>query len=176
MNFKQLYILVEGDDNERFFEKIIKPKFGEKYDSVRLWKYAPKRHEKIINFLKSIKSMGADYIYITDFNEAPCISGRKQRVEGRIQTIDKDRIAIVIPEIESWYLAGLDIKSCKRLQVSYEGTTDNITKERFNSIIPKNFDSRIDFMLEILKCFSLELAKQKNMSLKYFLDKHNLVR
>jgi hypothetical protein len=172
MGFKQLFILVEGDDDERFFEQIIKPKFGERYDSVKLWKYAPKRHEKIINFPKSIKSMGADYIYITDFNEAPCISGRKQRVEDKIQIIDKNRIVIVKPEIESWYLAGLNIKDCKHLAISHEESTDNITKERFNSIIPIKFDSRIDFTLEILKCFSLELAKRKNVSLKYFVEKY----
>ncbi|OGW18585.1 MAG: hypothetical protein A3G93_11920 [Nitrospinae bacterium RIFCSPLOWO2_12_FULL_45_22] len=42
----------------------------------------------------------------------------------------------------------------------------------FNRLIPNKFDSRIDFMLEILKYFSMGIAKQKNKSFSYFLERH----
>jgi len=51
-------------------------------------------------------------------------------------------------------------------------TTESITKERFYSLIPEDY-SRIDFMREILKNFSLQTAKEKNKSLKYCIKKYD---
>ena len=39
MPYKRLFILIEGDDDERFFEKIINPLLDKKYNSITLWKY-----------------------------------------------------------------------------------------------------------------------------------------
>ena len=85
---------------------------------------------------------------------------------------DKDKIIVVIKEIESWYLAGLDNEVCRQLKINNFADTDNVTKEKFNALIPKKFTSRIDFMLEILKNFSIEIAKQKNNSFRYFVEKY----
>ncbi len=38
--------------------------------------------------------------------------------------------------------------------------------------MPKNFDSLTDFLVEILKIYSLEQAIDKNNSLKYFHNKY----
>ncbi len=78
----------------------------------------------------------------------------------------------MIPEIEGWLLAGLDEKATKKLKVSYFDNTQNITKEKFDQLIPKRFDSRIDFILEILKHFSIDVAKEKNKSFAYFVNKY----
>ena len=37
--------------------------------------------------------------------------------------------------------------------------TDDLTKEDFNRLIPGKFDSRIDFMFEILKYFSIDICQ-----------------
>ena len=87
--------------------------------------------------------------------------------------IDKSKIIVVIKEIESWYLAGLDNKVCRQLKINNFADTDNVTKEKFNALIPKKFTSRIDFMSEILKYFSIEIAKQKNNSFQYFVEKYD---
>lgn len=79
----------------------------------------------------------------------------------------------MIKEIESWYLAGLDAQACKEFNIHNVPETDSITKEQFDALIPEKFISRIDFMLEILKVFSIESAKQKNMSFKYFIMKYD---
>jgi hypothetical protein len=173
MAYEVLYILVEGEDDKRFFEKIIKPLFEKKYDSVAIWKYAQQRKGKVSNFLRSIKGMSANYIYVSDINLAPCVTARKQDIQSKFKDIDKDKIIVVIREIESWYLAGLDDTSFKRLGISSQGTTDKITKEQFNNLIPKKFDSKIDFMQEILKYFRIEIGKQRNASFRYFLKKYD---
>ena len=77
MGYKRLFIWVEGDDDERFFEKIIEPKLRNKYDFVETRRYASLKKEKRDNFLKSIKAMGADYIYVIDINNSPSVTAKK---------------------------------------------------------------------------------------------------
>jgi len=104
--YKRLYIFVEGNDDERFFNKVLVPKFKEKYDYVKLIKYARWKKESVNNYIKSIKAMGADYIFVADINNSPCITAKKERIQSIYKKIDNDKIIVVIKEIESWYLAG----------------------------------------------------------------------
>lgn len=80
---------------------------------------------------------------------------------------------MVVKEIEGWYLAGLGNTEAEKFKIRTFSETDTITKEQFNALIPKTFDSRIDFMLEILRIFSIEIAKQKNRSFRYCIEKYN---
>lgn len=117
--------------------------------------------------------MNADYIYVADINRTPCVTARKQKIQDEVKDIDNERIIVVIKEIESWYLTGLDNTNAKELKIrTYLTITDNIYKEQFDSLIPKKFDSKRDFMLEILRRFSLEIARQQNSSFNYFVGKY----
>lgn len=172
MAYEQIWFFLEGNDDERFFEKIIKPKLESKFDCVRSWRYAKEPPKRIKNFLKSIRAMNSDYFFLRDFNDAPCVSIRKENIKLKYGVrIDINNIIIVVKEIESWYLAGLGNKSRNELGIRSFNNTDAITKEDFNSLMPDGFDSRIDFMVEILKSFSIETAKQKNRSFNYFMSK-----
>ena len=115
--------------------------------------------------------MNDEYIYVRDINDSPCVSYKKQKIQDELRNIDKNRIIVVIREIESWYLAGLDVSS-KKFGVRPFNITDTITKEQFNDMLPTKFDSRIDFILEILKYFSIEKAKERNRSFRYFIEKY----
>lgn len=171
MGYK-LFIFIEGDDDERFFNRIIIPMFENRYDKVQLWKYAQKKNEKIFQFLKSIQAMNADYIYVADNNGSPCITDRKQRIENDFQNIDKNKILVVVREIESWYLAGIDDISSKNFGIKSFSNTEHINKSAFNDLKPKRFNSRIDFMSEILKLFCIDTAKSKNGSFSYFVENY----
>jgi hypothetical protein len=171
MEYKILYIIVEGNDDERFFDIILKPVFEERDIYVTLVKYS-KNWKKARRFIRSIQRRNVDYIYIEDIDNAPCITGRKQKIKEKIENIDEAKIIIVVKEIESWYLAGLDENACRQLRIPNLGTTDNIFKERFIGLKPKKFVSTIDFMLEILKFFDIETAKHKNESFRYFCGKY----
>jgi len=172
-SYKRLFILVEGNDDERFFNKIFIPKFKEKYDTVQINKYATMKKVNVDRFIRSIKAMGADYIYLTDINNSHCVTDKKTKIQSKYKNIDNDKIMVVIKEIESWYLAGLDDEVYEQNKIKNFANTDNVTKEIFNNLIPKKFTSRIDFMLEILKNFSIETAKQKNNSFQYFVEKYD---
>jgi len=173
MGYRRLFIWVEGEYDARFFEKIIEPKLRNKYDFVETRRYAALKKEKHDNFLKSIKAMGADYIYVIDINNSPSVTAKKQETQDKLRNIDEERIIVVIKEIESWYLAGLGDAEAEKFKIRTFSETDTITKEQFNRLIPRKFDSQIDFMLEILKIFSIEIAKQKNKSFRYFIEKYN---
>ncbi|NIM16884.1 MAG: DUF4276 family protein [Candidatus Aminicenantes bacterium] len=175
MEYRRLYILVEGNDDERFVERIIKPEFEKKYHSVQVYRYAAQTPQKIENFIKSIIAMKANYMILTDIDHSPCVTHRKKLLKAKKiknRLVGDDKIIVVIKEIESWYLAGLDQAALKKLGISYHDKgTDTLTKEQFDRLISAKYVSRIDFMQEILENFRLETAKQNNKSFKYFIRK-----
>jgi len=173
MNKKILFIFVEGPDDFRFFNEKIKP-IIEKNSKlfVQLIKYSEKTKKYINSLISIIKIQKHPYIFTADINNSPCITSKKLNIHSRYQSVDCKYILIVIKEIESWYLAGINESSCKHWKLSPIKSTDDVTKEKFNKLIPKIFNSRVDFMIEILKCFSFEIAKKKNKSFSYFYNKY----
>jgi hypothetical protein len=171
MKYRRMWVLLEGNDDERFFEKVIKPILSIRYDSVQAWKYTQETVKRTKNFLKSIGAMDSGYFFLRDINNSPCITAKKKSVKNKYRRIDINNVIVIVKEIESWYLAGLDSKNCKKLGIKVFRKTDNITKEQFDKLRPRKFNSRIDFMIEILKRFSMETAKRKNKSFDYFIAK-----
>jgi hypothetical protein len=171
---KRLFILVEGGDDVRFFGRIVKPFFVSEYDSVEIIPYACIKREKVNNFLKSVVLMHNDYIFVSDIDFEHSVRDKKQILYHRFSQINGSSIVIVIREIESWYLAGLPPDAAAHMGIMPFNSTDDLTKEDFNSMIPRQFDSRIDFMFEILKYFSLERAAQKNRSFQFFIRRYHL--
>jgi hypothetical protein len=139
--YRRLFIWVEGADDQRFFEQVVKPLFEQKYDWVEVRTYAKHSGEYITKFIRSIKAMEADYIFVADIDSAPCITARKERLQETYKNVDEDKTLVVIQEIESWYLAGLNDANAKRLGLPVFNATDSITKEQFDPLIPKRFDS-----------------------------------
>ena len=172
MPHKRLFIFVEGVDDERFFDSIIKPEFEKHYDIVIIYKYAQETDKRVKKFINGIKGLPADYIYVSDLNHNSCVTMKKTKILEKLNNlIQEERIAIVIKEIESWYLSGLSDYNVKKLTNRFFKTTDDIIKEQFNQLIPQKFSSRNDFMIEMLKFFSINTAKRKNRSFKYFMEK-----
>ncbi len=179
MGSKQLYILLEGNDDERFFQAVVKPGLEKHYQSVQLYRYAAQSTKKIDAFLKSITAMKADYIVVADIDHSPCITHKKKvMVKKKIKSryMEWDRVLVVVKEIESWYLAGLESEARKGLGIPprQPQMTDTLTKEEFGRLIPKKFDSRIDFMKELLKYFDIGTAGKNNKSFGYFIKKYNM--
>jgi hypothetical protein len=169
---KRLFIMVEGEDDIRFFGRIIKPLLAPSYHSVEIIPYACIKREKVNKFLKSVVLMNNDYIFVADIDQERSVRDKKQILYYWFGDISGRNIVVVIREIESWYLAGLSPDIAQELGVADLASTDQITKEDFNALIPPRFDSRIDFMFEILKSFSLETAVRKNNSFRFFVNRY----
>jgi hypothetical protein len=170
----RLYIFVEGEDDVRFFGRVIKPLISPRYDSVEIIPYASIKRVKVNNFLKSLAQMKHDYLFVADIDTERSVGDKKQLLYHWYSNINGSTIVIVIMEIESWYYAGLPDPSLQKLGLPLLASTDGMTKEDFNALIPPSFDSRIDFMFEILKSFSPSTAARHNRSFRYFFDRYRL--
>ena len=171
---KRLYILVEGEDDVRFFGRILKPLFVSRYDSVEIIPYASIKRVKVNNFLISMAQMKNDYIFVADIDTERSVRDKKQVLYHWYSNVSGNNIVIVIIEIESWYYAGLTDAVLQKFGLPALPSTDEMTKEDFNALIPPSFDSRIDFMFEILKSFSFVTAAQHNRSFKFFFERYHL--
>jgi len=170
MDNDTLYLLVEGPDDTRFVDGVLRPRLEEQYGSVRTWEYAEEPNKRFRRMLQSLRAMDADYLFLHDINGSPCVINRRESLCSRFPPLDMDAIVVVVAEIESWYLAGLDDERCRELRVPRHNVTDRVTKEQFNDIAPKRFESRVAFMREMLARYSLETAVNKNQSLRYFVE------
>lgn len=169
-----LFIFVEGPDDERFFSRIVLPELSDKYNQISIIKHASLTKRKIIGYLKSAAKFNADLFFVADINAAPCVTKRKEGILKKYtRYLNPDKIIVVIHEIESWYIAGLTDALMRRLQKKTYKNTNSLTKEEFNSHIPKKFNNRIDYMQEILNHFSIDIASKgsRNKSFRYFRKK-----
>lgn len=166
-----IHVFLEGEDDERFFDKIIKPELLKKYSKIKVFKYAQTTRSTLEKFITILKNSHAMYIFFSDMDRAPCYTKKKEALKLKTaKNIDNVKIIIAKSEIESWYLAGLDRHSAASLNIQHFRNTENITKEDFDSI-SKKYTSRIYCMMNILEKFSIDIAKTQNKSFKYFCDK-----
>jgi len=172
MSPKTLYILVEGEDDKRFFESLIKPKFDLKYRRVSIQRYAHLRAKDIEKLLKSIIQADNHYIYVADFDKDMCIMTRKEKICSKFPFIDMKCVMIVVQEIESWFLAGIDTISYEKLNICDVENCNEICKGAFNKLYAKEYSSKVDFIQELLKNYSLFTAIRQNTSFKYFYNKY----
>ena len=175
MPYRRLFIWVEGPDDTRFFDRVIKPLFSTSHDWVEVREYSGLPRNKLRDFLRGIRAMRADCLFVVDLNQSPCISERKRRLRTKLRGLRDEEILVVCPEIEAWYLAGLGPEARKTLRLKWKGIgTDDCTKERFNAVQPVRFESRIDFLIEILKVHAADRAMQANSSFRYCVERHGL--
>jgi hypothetical protein len=174
MQPRSLYIWVEGLDDARLFDVVFKPIFQEQYHHVEVRSYAQLRKTDVNKFLKATPYIPADYIFLGDKDSAPCVTSRKQSLLKEYPALNPDNIIVVTREIEGWYLAGIHDEDCRAIGMKPAKNTDGLQKQQFNQLMPARFDSRIVWMREILETFSIESAKTKNLSFRYFANKYRL--
>jgi hypothetical protein len=165
-----LYVWVEGDNDERFFDAVLLPQVQDIYDFVKIVKYACMKTEKIVAFMDSIASMEASYVFVADRDDDPCVSAAKNRLLARLPNLDQSRLAIVVREIEGWYLAGVPASKVLRYQRRHEDPNE-ITKEVFEAGRRRRYVSRVGYLIEILRAFDRAAAKSRSVSFAYVENK-----
>ena len=175
MPYKSLLILIEGDHDKIFFDKVIKPLLEKKYHQVHPQIYSKLGKMGTNTVIDKFKNDGNDYIFVTDMEKIQCISGKKQERMTEFHSIDdKSKIMVVVRKIECWYTAGLSDDKYKELGFNPPVDTSKSGKGLFKKLLIKRrlknkFMSDIFFMQEILMDFDIETAKQRNTSFKYFI-------
>ena len=155
-----LFIFVEGVDDKRFFNAY----YGQNNVSIIQYKSMP--NKKIASYINSSRNLGIDYLFFADA-DGTTVEKKLEKVVKKYPMVDKAKIRIVQQEIESWYLAGLDKNNCAKYRIKYLERTDTVSKEKFDSMIPKKLD-HASFQVEILKHFDKECAKSRNYSFDNF--------
>jgi hypothetical protein len=180
MKIKELlYIFLEGTDDERYFNSVIIPRLKDKYKKVNPILYANMNKINFLKLIKTFQEQEIDYIFFTDLDSQGdnnyCVTKRKNKtIKNYKSKIEQEQIIVIKEEIESWYLAGITQANLKKYKIKKQNNTELINKEQFHQLIPKDFTSTKDFMIEILKEYSLEYAVGINNSLKYFTGKFSL--
>lgn len=164
----RLFIFVEGLDDARFFRSIIVPRIQKRYRSVEIIMYAGMKNEKFDAFCRSIRMLGHEYLVLADIDQASTVTAKKRILKKRYHEPERERMFIVIREIESWYLAGIGPEDLERLGLPDLATTNEITKEDFNRLMPVMFRSRIAFLLDLVRCYSIMIGRAKNRSFDFF--------
>jgi hypothetical protein len=136
--------------------------------------FACTKSVKVDRFIKGINAMQHGYLIVTDIDFEKSVDAKKNVILARFSEADYQHIVVIIQEIESWYLAGIDGNGAKALGIHIPEHTDSVTKEHFIGLIPRFYPSKIAFMIEVLKHFSLSVAVEKNRSFRFFVE-HYLI-
>lgn len=170
--YSRMHVLVEGRDDREFVNAVIRPMLQKRYADVQVWEYAGETITRRTNYVRSIQAMNADYLFVADLDTSPCVTKRKSYlVNGHKGIIDAECAVVVVREIESWYLAGVDDHACQEFGIPNMPHTDHVTKEQFKGMVPRRFNNlAVNFMTEILRGFQVEVARGKNRSFCYLMD------
>ena len=169
--YRMLWLLVEGDDDERFCEAVLSPVFQARYDHVKIWQYSQQKSSKTVGLIRSIGSMNADYLLLGDIDERPCVTVTKEELATQFSVLSSDRVIVVRREIEAWYLAGLSEEARRELGLGRVTDAESVTKEQFDQLVGGR-RRHTSTMEEILKHYDVEVARQRSPSFRYFLQKH----
>lgn len=167
-----IYVFLEGYKDERFFTAVLEPILGQRYAAVVPWQYARRSKDDVVRALRSVREGNAHYLFVRDIDTWPCVTARKQNLfETYGKRIDPARVVVVVKEIESWYLAGLDDEGRQEYGISpnRHRHTDDLSKEQFEGLVPTKY-SVVDFMGEILGRFQIEVARGRNRSFGYLMN------
>lgn len=160
------YIFVEGLDDYNFINEIIKETYN-----LKIIQYSCAKKQKINNLIKTIDKMKEEYILLADLDEKDK-EVRKTELKRIYKNLDCDKIYFSIQEIEAWYLSGIseDYKRKYKINNRVLLNTQDITKEKFEKLFENTRDTIYQIKLNILSEFDTESAKERNSSLKLFLE------
>ena len=176
MAYRRLFLLVEGEDDARFFKHVVIPLLlrDRDYQQVEPIQFRAWSKEKLKKFLHSIEAMGAEYLLVGDLDLHPCVTAAKEVVARRHPFVEPARVQIVKAEIESWYCAGIPDRDPElgSLKIATCSDTSEVTKEAFYASLGPKAPFRIPFLVSLLERFDLETAVRRNASFRYFVRKY----
>ena len=176
--YTRLVLFVEGSDDTRFVESVLFPLAQRTFTDIQIYEYAERKQSHVRGYISQIKYIpGWNYIFTADFDQGPCITGKKSQLMNQFSSLDSERILIIRRLIESWYLAGLNSDSCHELGIQEPRHTNDLTKKQFDDIIPRcktrtRSEARTNFLIETLRRYDIPTARRKNASFNYAMEKH----
>jgi len=175
MTWRRLFVFVEGPDDERLVARILAVAGGEKYDDIRFIHYAKQKPAKTRDLLRNVGRLPmTDYLFLADRDDGPCVTWKKEQLAKHFgEALDLSKVFVVVPEIEAWYIAGLNTQARRALRLKGKLAStkncDAITKEQLDNAMPRRA-SRVAFLVQMAEKFSPKAASRASPSFRYFFD------
>ena len=170
---ERIGIFLEGNDDKRFFEKILESFFNSKFPNYIFHKirHSEKADDKIIQYINSFREEECKVIFFKDYDKSPCYTEILERTIQCFEQLEQNEIFIVRKSIEGWYLAGVNETFLRDKGVNeHFEDTENISKHRFKALFPRG-TTISTLMIEILEDYDIRTAIEKNSSLKRLVEK-----
>lgn len=163
-------IFVEGFNDELFVRNIIDKKNMNPVPNIV--KYSEKEQTKIDTYIKVINERQGHLIFLSDYDpdSNPVPANKVNKLMGKYPNLREEQIVLAFPEIEGWYIAGLDDDSRKEMGLGKLPKPDKCTKEKFRACLPKK-SSELDMSVQILDKFDLTTAMDNSESFRTFIKK-----
>lgn len=174
---KNLFVFVEGKEDIIFVKNVLHNLFIRNSINIIPIPYQSTRNHDVKKHIKVAKA-NQDYVLLSDLDSHtyPCITSRKdQRIEELDGEITSDKIIIVVEELESWCLAGIDTSIEEYREFVIPESTDDITKEDFDKILSNTSFNKNKLLNFLSFNFNSDLAIKRNKSFKYFLKKYDII-
>lgn len=175
---KNLFVFVEGKEDILFVKNVLHNIFIKHSINVIPIPYQKTRSHDVKNHIKASIAKNQDYLLLSDLDSHtyPCITSRKdQRINELDGEITPDKIIIVVEELESWCLAGIDTTIDEYADFIVPESTDDITKEDFDEILSNTSFNKNKLLNFLSFNYSVDLAVKRNKSFKYLLEKYDII-
>ncbi len=167
-----LHVFVEGPDDERFFDAVVRPRLGARYSAISCIKYARTKKDSVTAMLRALRGSGKQVMFLVDIDLFPCPDERRRDVVSKYGVVVEQEVHVVIKEIESWYAAGLDRDGCSGLGLRWRAFrfgTHELSKEAvYASQIRPDSMTHQQLLIGMLAAFDYGRAKHANPSFKRF--------
>ena len=108
MEYRQLFVFLEGERDKKFFNKTTRCLFERYYSNIKIVPYRTKTKKTIKDYINTVSHHPDwDYIYLRDSDESPCVTVVLEKIKKSCNYVDLNCAVIVVSEIESWYLSGV---------------------------------------------------------------------
>ncbi len=167
-----IVFLVEGPDDKRFVEAVLKPQIAGKPDIV---KYSQKSTSDVNSLVRAFAGACREHYYVTDLDRGEPERGncqdcddREAHEQDRYDILDPFDVLVAVDAIEGWLLAGVSDAVATEGEVPVPRTTDHVGKDEFDDVFERATFSRKELFVEkILNDYDYDLARERNDSFDY---------
>ena len=162
------FLFVEGTHDEIFVKKMCE-KLQVKSE-ITIVKYSQMEDKKVNNYMESLLAQKIQFLFVADSDiyQYNSVNDRINELQRRYNYLVPSNLVLAVPEIEGWYIAGLDGQSANKLKLRKQPVPDKCTKEKFESILPSRKDNTI-IRNQILDLYDIKLAQTRSSSFKEFI-------
>jgi hypothetical protein len=173
-----IYCLVEGESDAQFLDYLnnfCATHGGEVV--LRSIPYANRGHlEFVKKKVKSLRHSKVKFLLLKDLDSAPCLVDKVTAIVGEINDLTPKDVVIVVKQIESWFLAGVQdtdplFQWCTPSQRSKLASPETVDKNFFLTLVKRKkdlFSNEVLLRAYCLENYDINTALNRSPSLKRF--------